>query len=247
MSTSFILSILFHQLVLRVTYVSSQSTNVCAANSVKVDDKGSPYNSVNMFFWDSSCKLVIQEEIGNAKKNICVQKNKSENAINLQNDAITTKLRTLEGKIGDVLKKAEQLKSNIGNNVCCVGYHYYQEDGFCYRFYYNCLSWSEARQVCLEDGGDLISLNDRNFIFFKDLIRSKAAACEGVWVGTTDIYTEGNWNWLNGGKVSSIFWQPKQPNNYEGNEHCGGLSMQSKYLLNDFTCSRKLSFLCQIA
>ncbi len=247
MIITFTLLILFHQLLTRVAYVSSQSTDFCAANSVMVEDKGSPYNSVNMYFWDSSCQLVIQQEIGNAMKNVCAERTKIGEASNSQNNVITTKLQTLEWKINYVLEKAANLRSSIGTATCRTGYDYYQQDKFCYKFYSDCKTWSEARQVCRQDGGDLINLNGRNLNFFKDLARSKAGVCESVWVGTTDIYMEGQWNWLNGEGISSIFWQPDQPDNYGGLEHCGDLAKLFGYMLNDENCSNKLHFFCQIA
>ncbi|KAL3879774.1 hypothetical protein ACJMK2_032060 [Sinanodonta woodiana] len=247
MGITFVLLVLFHQLMTRVVYAGVSSTPPCATEPVQIQDKGTPYNSVNMYFLDSSCQPIIQQEMGNAMLNVCTEKAKRDDVIKNQNNAITAKIQALEWKINDMLDKAARLKSSVGNATCRTGYVYYQQDNFCYKFYNDCKTWLEARQVCRQDGGDLISLNDRNFNFFKQLAQSKAGTCDSVWVGTTDVYVEGQWNWLNGARVSSVSWQPDQPDNFGNSEHCGDLTKMFGYMLNDDNCVQKLHFLCQIS
>ncbi|KAK3597088.1 hypothetical protein CHS0354_021190 [Potamilus streckersoni] len=131
--------------------------------------------------------------------------------------------------------------------VCHSGYEYYQQDKFCYKFYNVCQTWSEARQVCQNEGGDLISLNNRNLNFFNELALHKSGSCDDVWVGATDVSSEGQWNWLNGDKVSSDLWAINQPDNWDSIEHCGDLHKRFDYELNDADCSRNKHFICQVA
>ncbi len=221
------------QLLTRIPYASSSADNACI-NS---------YSSVNMLLGNSLCDRVIQQDVGNAMKEVCMETSKRADDIY---KAMSTRLQTLEKSIADVLSRLSTLKLSTGLSTCRAGYEYYREDKFCYKFHSECKSWSEARQICQQEGGDLISLKESNFNFFKDVARSKAGTCNHVWVGTTDISSEGKWNWLNGVNISSIFWQPQQPDNWDNKEHCGDLK-SSEYLLNDENCNLTLHFLCQIA
>ncbi|KAK3590351.1 hypothetical protein CHS0354_029575 [Potamilus streckersoni] len=225
-----------------LTSIPSSAGNSSTDNSF--GDQGSSYSSVNMLLGNSLCKSVFQQDVGNALKEFCLEPSKRANELY---KAATTKLKSLEKSIDDVLGQLATVKLSTGNATCRTGYERYQADQFCYRLYNNCLTWSEARKVCKQDGGDLISLNHHNFLFFQRLTRSKGDACIGVWVGATDIDKEGKWNWLNGESVGSIFWHPRQPDNSGGKEHCGDLSKPFNYLMNDQTCSSRRDFLCQIA
>ncbi|KAK3590355.1 hypothetical protein CHS0354_029579, partial [Potamilus streckersoni] len=69
---SSILMICFHQLLTGVTDVTPQSTgNNCTQNSIAVEDEGSAYSGVKLYFGDSFCQRIIQEDVTNAVKNAC--------------------------------------------------------------------------------------------------------------------------------------------------------------------------------
>ncbi|KAK3597120.1 hypothetical protein CHS0354_021229 [Potamilus streckersoni] len=135
----------------------------------------------------------------------------------------------------------------IGSGKCPAGYSSHPDEKFCYKFYNECKTWAEARQVCRRDGGDLISLKTINFAFFKELSKQQTGVCSlpTVWVGLSDISVEGQWYWLNGEKVSTTFWAPNEPNNL-GEEDCGCLEHWTSYNLNDRKCTDSFRFICQI-
>ncbi|KAL3879773.1 hypothetical protein ACJMK2_032059 [Sinanodonta woodiana] len=225
----------------RIPYASSSNGNACPDKPMEVD-QGSPYSSVNLLMGNSLCDRVIQQDIPNAMKPVCMGATKLADEVY---KGMIPRIKTLDKSIDDMLTRLATLKLNTGLPTCRVGYEYYAEDRFCYMLHSECKTWSEARQICRQEGGDLISLNDYNFKYFKDVARLKAGACNHVWVGTTDIAVEGKWNWLNGLNVSSSFWQPQQPDNWDNKEHCGDLKSPD-YLLNDERCDIPLHFLCQI-
>ncbi len=229
---------LFHQLLTRVAFVSS---NGCSENSVIVEDQGSRYDSVNLLVGNSYCQSIIKRDTENAMKSMCGVLNNSVAAVNERNKALNTKIDTMEKKIDNLVQMIINL---IGR--CPSGYDYYEPDNFCYKFNNACKTWTEARQVCQQEGGDLISLKEGNFNYFRNLVISKAGACNMVWVGTTDAALEGEWNWLNGEKVSSALWQPGQPDNWASKENCGDLAKLTDYRMNDEDCSFKAHSLCQI-
>ncbi len=241
------LLILFHQLLTRVAYVGSQSTeNACTQNSMAVEDQGSAYSGVKMYFGDSFCQRIIQQDVTNAMKSACTGMTTPQGPSD-EYKALTTKIDSLDKKADDALTRLTALILSTTNKTCRTGYDYYQQDQFCFKFYSDCKTWSEARQVCQQDGGELISLNDRNLEFFRNLARTKAGSCNNVWVGTTDASSEGQWNWQNGEKVSSAFWASGQPDNWASKENCGDLNKIFDYKLNDEDCSNKLHYLCRAA
>ncbi len=200
------------------------------------------YGSVNMFLGSSFCQRIIQQDVANAVKNVCT-------AVNVIDpyEVTTAKLQTVEGKVDDALAKLGYLQSTISKiaRPCPTGFEYYEQESLCYKFHSECKTWSEARQICKDEGGDLISLTEGNLNNFRDVSRKRAGTCTHVWVGTTDISSAGKWNWLNGREITSVFWSPDQPDNWANKEHCGDLVKVSDYLLNDEDCSIKLHFLCQ--
>ncbi|KAL3879771.1 hypothetical protein ACJMK2_032057 [Sinanodonta woodiana] len=197
------------------------------------------YGSVNMFLGSSFCQRIIQNDIEKAVKNVCTGASSAD-----PNAATAAKLRAVEKKIDDSLVKLGNLRTVIAK-PCTAGYENYELEGLCYKFYSECKTWTEAQQTCKDDGGNLISLTEGNFNFFRNVSQNKAGTCNHVWVGTTDINSVGNWNWLNGQAITAVFWSPGQPDNWDNKEHCGDLVKVSNYYLNDEDCSSKLHFICQ--
>ncbi|KAL3879769.1 hypothetical protein ACJMK2_032055 [Sinanodonta woodiana] len=237
-SYEFILLMLFHLMLCSITYASITIENDCTDNRMKHLCEGSAYHNVYQFFGDSSCQPNIKKCIEDAINTLFAKQNKSVEGWDESIKTLTAKLETLERKIDKI--------GRIGDARCHNGYEYYQQDKFWYKFHNDCMSWSEARDVCRKEGGDLISLNENNFDFFRNVSQAKAGGCNHVWVGTTDISLEGQWYWLNGKRVSSVSWQPGQPDNARSNEHCGDLVRHFQFKLNDHVCSYKVHFICQI-
>ncbi len=198
--------------------------------------------SVDIFFGDSFCQKIIQQDVTNAVKNVCTATSQGTATSNEQYKTMTTRIENLERKLDGALPKL----ANISSNPCRFGYEYFKQETFCYRFHRECKTWSEARQVCQQEGGDLIMLKESNFNFFRDVARSKSNECSHVWVGTTDISSFGQWKWLNGESISPSLWATTQPDNQQSKEHCGDLQKFYDYKLNDEDCSNKMNSICQI-
>ncbi|KAK3590353.1 hypothetical protein CHS0354_029577 [Potamilus streckersoni] len=172
--------------------------------------------------------------------------NKSEAALNGFKNSTNTKIEILVRSVSRISDVIASIRRVVGHSKCRSGYEYYQQDKFCYKFHSECKSWSEARQVCREEGGDLISLKEANLDYFRSVARLESGPCSGVWVGSTDITLEGIWKWLNGETINRIFWYPEQPDNWQGEEHCGQMMKVFNYLMNDEYCNEALHFICQI-
>ncbi|KAI4896075.1 hypothetical protein NFI96_007119 [Prochilodus magdalenae] len=79
-------------------------------------------------------------------------------------------------------------------------------------------TWSESRQDCRERGADLVIINSREEQMF--LINQKKKAW--FWIGLTDVVTEKEWKWVDGQPLmeKENFWNPNEPDDYEGKEDC---------------------------
>lgn len=83
------------------------------------------------------------------------------------------------------------------------GHSYYRSTGS--------MTWTDARQACLNMGGHLVTVTtpeENNFIF---------NLWPSGWIGLTDEVIEGQWRWVTGEPFSWSNWNWGEPNN-SGNE-----------------------------
>lgn len=83
------------------------------------------------------------------------------------------------------------------------GHSYYRSTGS--------MTWTAARQACINMGGHLVTsttLAENNFLF---------GLWPSGWIGLTDEVTEGVWQWVTGEPYSWSYWNSGEPNN-AGNE-----------------------------
>ncbi len=83
------------------------------------------------------------------------------------------------------------------------GHSYYRSTGS--------MTWTDARQACLNMGGHLVTVTsaaENNFIF---------NLWPSGWIGLTDEVSEGTWRWVTGEPYSWSNWNGGEPNN-AGNE-----------------------------
>ncbi|KAL3867977.1 hypothetical protein ACJMK2_040818 [Sinanodonta woodiana] len=257
-----------------ILYVVAEIWTTCVCSSVengdtntsKLSDEPECRNVVYQF-GGSRRQCIIKKELDDAIEKVSMLQNRSEENVGEQLqellkriqgmvrgiDGKLEQLEAFENRIEEKLDRiAEKISPDIDNarscnRTCPIGYEYYQPDKFCYRVHKVCKSWYDARDVCRQDGGDLISLKSSNFEFFNEVARSSTGFCFNsyVWVGATDIGSAGTWFWLNGEKILSTFWYPGEPNNPVDNEHCAFFNyFPSK--LDDYLCSTESNFLCQI-
>ena len=78
----------------------------------------------------------------------------------------------------------------------------------------NSLTWHQARDLAINFGGHLATVNDAEE---NEFIRSNIMA-DFAWIGYTDEAQEGNFSWLSGNS-SYTNWNSGEPNNLDGIEH----------------------------
>lgn len=100
-------------------------------------------------------------------------------------------------------KRTTPVMSGFTNQQNYNGHSYYRSTGS--------MTWTDARQACINMGGHLVtstSLAENNFLF---------GLWPNGWIGLTDEQTEGVWKWVTGETYSWSYWNSGEPNN-AGNE-----------------------------
>jgi Lectin C-type domain len=85
------------------------------------------------------------------------------------------------------------------------GHSYYRSTGS--------MTWTDARQACLNMGGHLVTVTspaENNFIF---------NLWPNGWIGLTDEVVEGQWRWVTGEPFSWSNWNSGEPNNSNNEDY----------------------------
>lgn len=128
------------------------------------------------------------------------------------------------------------------------------DNGHCYIRFNNALIFFDAITLCAKDDAHLATvttLKERTFV--------GALVSDTVWIGGTDIQSEGTWSWVKDVDAWSIYpcdstqsgcdnninlWEMGQPNDFNGNKDCLALSSGTDKFV-DRSCGEKHSFLCE--
>ncbi|XP_067260926.1 CD209 antigen-like protein C [Chanodichthys erythropterus] len=104
------------------------------------------------------------------------------------------------------------------------------------------LNWSESRKYCRDRGADLVIINtEEKQRFISSFVKDR------VWIGLSDIETEGRMIWVDNKPLNQEFWFRDQPDDYEGDEDCVELipTQDPGNNWNDLPCSRKRKGICE--
>uniref|UniRef100_A0AAV2K7U6 C-type lectin domain-containing protein n=1 Tax=Knipowitschia caucasica TaxID=637954 RepID=A0AAV2K7U6_KNICA len=120
------------------------------------------------------------------------------------------------------------------------------------------LTWSESREKCQSNGGDLVQIKSRDEQDFLEGRVSSPSCCDKFWIGLTDSQTEGEWLWCDGSPLnqSLAFWtrdsHNTEPDNWkeedEEGENCAAI--WEHYPINnplswyDVSCKKRHRFIC---
>ncbi|KAL3890282.1 hypothetical protein ACJMK2_002568 [Sinanodonta woodiana] len=149
--------------------------------------------------------------------------------------------------------------------ACPHDYNLYEKDSggrFCYRFVPEfCRNQSAAQKYCHNQGGNLISLNDLNFDFFRRRAAEERSysiqqigtrsptlpACSNFWTSASDYGRETLFRFINGHEIAANSTVWTDPVVFNTGKNCAIMDASKQYLLTDFNCALALaSPLCQI-
>ncbi|XP_068086732.1 hemolymph lipopolysaccharide-binding protein-like [Anabrus simplex] len=113
----------------------------------------------------------------------------------------------------------------------------------CYKTYSDRKSWSDAREQCKRDGGDLMVLEserERNEVFPTML---PSVGYWNPWMGVYKPEGEDRWVSVKGEPALSSWWWPGAPDNRAGDK-CAAANKIG--LLWNYNCAERRSFICEI-
>ena len=96
-------------------------------------------------------------------------------------------------------KRTTPVMTGFTNQQNYNGHSYYRSTGS--------MTWTDARQACINMGGHLVtstSLAENNFLF---------NLWPNGWIGLTDEVSEGTWKWVTGEPYTWAYWNNGEPNN----------------------------------
>ncbi|XP_033479011.2 uncharacterized protein LOC117254724 [Epinephelus lanceolatus] len=99
-------------------------------------------------------------------------------------------------------------------------------------------TWQESRRDCQQKDADLVIINSKEEQDFTRQFKKY------MWIGLTDLQTEGTWKWVDGTQVTKSYWGPKEPNGGSG-ENCGEMKFDSENSWNDGSCSLSHFWMCE--
>ena len=106
-------------------------------------------------------------------------------------------------------------------------------------------TWDEARQFCIQEGGELASLTNldeqKNITINEAYI--KGGTKEKWWIGLSQLLNK-RWSWSDGSKSTWTNWHKAEPNGNNTNKtYCVHLR---DYKWHDSLCTVKRYFICKI-
>lgn len=117
-------------------------------------------------------------------------------------------------------------------------------------------TWPDSRADCIKRGADLVVIDNVEeqvniYDFLPKLTRGQSWWRQGVWIGFTDIQTEGTWMWVNNvTQPDQGYWIDGEPNN-DGTlgEDCAVTVKQDNptKTWNDANCEELKKWLCEMA
>jgi cysteine-rich repeat protein len=117
----------------------------------------------------------------------------------------------------------------------------------CYRFFNENRSWSDARESCVEWGGDLVGLSTTTE--FDDVVTHPLGPAElqPLWTGGYALSIQCAYIWSDGEAWRQDNWGLAQPDNLTPPESCVSLSRQltGQYKMLDELCTALHPYLCE--
>ena len=120
-------------------------------------------------------------------------------------------------------------------------------DDYCYLASSQVLTWSQARDFCIEKGGELVKItSERENDFVLALARQRASSVKEIWIGLRR--NAGGFYWTDNSFSKYTNWAPKEPNNdqeqcvHMWTGHSDDLPYKASGTWNDLFCSGAANF-----
>lgn len=115
-----------------------------------------------------------------------------------------------------------------------------------YRLYNVDIPWNEAYKYCEQLGGHLVTIGSEEEQKFVSDFAKEYSTNARIWLGASDLFTEGKWNWITGESFNYKNWGEGEPNNDHDEDY---LMMGKSGKWNDTRVGKdttnKYSFICE--
>nr|XP_060638934.1 C-type lectin BpLec-like [Anolis sagrei ordinatus] len=124
-----------------------------------------------------------------------------------------------------------------------------QNQGNCYAYFDNRLTWAEAEMDCQSygRGAHLASvLTKAESALVADYISTYQKEKSHVWIGLNDPRQNRRWRWSDDSVYNYRAWDINQPNNLERAQYCVELLQNTGYKQwNDRSCQNSNTYICK--
>ncbi|MCA9651149.1 MAG: hypothetical protein H6712_19015 [Myxococcales bacterium] len=130
-------------------------------------------------------------------------------------------------------------------NPSCHGCELLEHGGHAYAVCAGDATWDEARTACQGDfAADLLVLDDQAEHDAVVAVASGLLVAE-LWIGASDVATEGAFVWVDGSPLGWTHWFIDQPDDFLGLEDCVEMREDFAYAWNDYPCDQALGWVCE--
>ncbi|XP_066485182.1 C-type lectin BpLec-like isoform X2 [Tiliqua scincoides] len=124
-----------------------------------------------------------------------------------------------------------------------------QNQGNCYAYFDEKLSWAEAEVDCqsYRHGSQLASVLNKfeSELLAKYITRYQKNPSD-IWIGLLDARQNGKWRWADGSVYNYESWMENQPNNLNKSEYCVELTYSTEFnAWNDSPCEKRNAYVCK--
>ncbi|XP_054653590.1 CD209 antigen-like protein E [Dunckerocampus dactyliophorus] len=153
-------------------------------------------------------------------------------------------------QVESLRKERKHLQSNVTAlegtcGKCPQGWTFFHSS--CYFFsFMQIKNWMGSRDYCISHGADLVVIDHQDEQLY--VSQSIKHFSSEVWIGLTDMASEGKWVWINNvTELEQRYWMPGEPDN---SGHCGvSISSPSApwQTRHDEDCRMQLFWICEMA
>ncbi|KAH9490404.1 hypothetical protein Btru_035117 [Bulinus truncatus] len=121
-------------------------------------------------------------------------------------------------------------------------------DGYCYQFFNDPKTWTDAQAHCETFGGSLLILHNdatQQYLLSYSFLNGHAYSFYSMWIGLSDNVKESSFVWIDGSPFDYSKWSQGEPNGASELEDCVEL-LRSSQTWNDIDCHTTRPYICAI-
>ncbi|KAJ6650450.1 hypothetical protein lerEdw1_007701 [Lerista edwardsae] len=139
--------------------------------------------------------------------------------------------------------------SFLGAEADTCAREWLQNQGNCYAYFDQEMTWQEAEIECQSygRGAHLASvLTMAETLLVSEHISTYQKDLSNVWIGLQDIRQTGKWRWADESTYNYKAWMRNQPDNYGKSEYCAELRFSTDFKQwNDAPCHKRNAYICK--